>query len=224
MTISMSEPLSPEETGGAFADALTLLRIILTPAIMALIVWRWPDVQISILATALLIIAAVTDILDDIFGGSARNAVRRYGYLDDAADTILMVGVLIAIGFVLWQNDILGWGFALPASFLIGRELLVGLVKGYQLSRFGWPDNPLSNAKGAFAILAICLLVGSPWLTQLLDRLRSGTDKMMEVYSAASPWVWITGQVCLWIAAIFSLLSGYRILTRNLADEIETND
>ena len=113
----MSKPLSPEETGGAFADALTLLRIILTPAIMALIVWRWPDVQISILATALLIIAAVTDILDDIFGGSARNAVRRYGYLDDAADTILMVGVLIAIGFVLWQNDILGWGFALPASF-----------------------------------------------------------------------------------------------------------
>ncbi|MEL6687730.1 MAG: CDP-alcohol phosphatidyltransferase family protein [Pseudomonadota bacterium] len=216
----MNDTLSPEETGGAFADALTLLRLLVTPVIMGLILWRWPEVEISILASALFVIAAVTDILDDVFGGSARSAMRRYGYLDDVADTVLTLGVLIALSIVLWQNDLLHWAYLVPVIILIGREVLVGIVKGYQLSRFGWPDNPISNAKGAFAMLGVSLLVASPWLTQLFDRLRAGTDQTMEVYGAASPMIWVIGQLCLWLAAIFSILSGYRIITRNLADEI----
>jgi hypothetical protein len=59
------------ETRGAFADGLTLIRFILTPVIMAIIVMGWPSTQVAVLATALLIIAAVTDIFDDIIGGSA---------------------------------------------------------------------------------------------------------------------------------------------------------
>jgi len=61
------------ETRGAFADGLTLIRFILTPVIMAIIVMGWPSTQVAVLATALLIIAAVTDIFDDIIGGSERS-------------------------------------------------------------------------------------------------------------------------------------------------------
>lgn len=211
----------PDAAGGAFADALTLLRLIMTPIIMALVIWRWPEPEIAILASFLFIIAALSDILDDFFGGSSRNAVRRYGYLDDAADTILFVGVLIALTWVLKQNGVLHWAYLVPVLILIGREILVGIVKGYQLSRFGWPDNGLSNAKGFFAMLGVCLLVAAPWLTHLVDRLQAGPDNIMEIYGTVSPMVWIIGQLCLWVAALFSVLSGYRILTRNLADEVK---
>ena len=215
--------LTPERAGGAFADALTLLRLLMTPVIMALIIWRWPEPEISILASFLFVVAALSDIFDDFFGGSARNAVRRYGYLDDAADTVLFVGVLLALTWVLRDYSLLHWAYLVPVVILVGREILVGLVKGYQLSRFGWPDNGLSKAKGAFAMMGVCLLVGTPWLTQMFDRFRAGTENALEVYGSVSPMVWSLGQVCLWIAALFSILSAYRILTRDLADEVSRN-
>ncbi|WP_298912193.1 CDP-alcohol phosphatidyltransferase family protein [uncultured Algimonas sp.] len=220
MTTSTNEPRSDDDAviapgggGGAFADGLTFVRLAVTPLIMALILWQWPEPQIAILASVLFIVAALSDVFDDFFGGAARGALRRYGYLDDVADTVLIVGVLIALSVVLWRNGLFQWAFAVPAVILVGRELLVGLVKGYELSRFGWPDNPLSNAKGGFAMLGTCLLVASPWLTQWTDSLRAGTDRAMDVYGSVSPWLWIAGQACLWIAAVFSVLSAYRILT-----------
>ncbi|MGB3456049.1 MAG: CDP-alcohol phosphatidyltransferase family protein [Litorimonas sp.] len=215
MTTSTNDPgtePSPDKAGGAFADALTLLRLLATPLIMALILWQWPEPQIAILASFLFIIAALSDIFDDLFGGSARSSVRRYGYLDDAADTVLFVGVLIALGIVIARNGMMHWAWLVPVAILVLREAIVGIVKGYELSRYGWPDNPLSNAKGAFAMLGTVLMVGSPWLTQLLDRMTAGPDNALEVYGSVSPTIWILGQVCLWIAAIFSVLSGLRIL------------
>lgn len=207
------DALSPSGVSGAFADGLTLVRFAATPVIMALILWQWPDPQVAVLASSLFIIAAVTDIFDDWFGGASRSLLRRYGYLDDIADTVLIVGALMALAIVLHRNGLMHWAFYVPVFVLIGRELLVGLFKGFELSRYGWPDNPISNAKIAFAMLGTTLLVGSPWLTQLLDRVRAGEDRVMEVYSAGSPLIWIVGQACLWFAAIFSLISAYKILT-----------
>lgn len=207
------EALTPSGLGGAFADGLTLVRFVVTPVIMALILWQWPDPQIAILASFLFIIAALTDIFDDWFGGAARSRHRRYGYLDDIADTVLIIGALLALAIVIDQNDVMHWAFAVPVSILIGREILIGFVKGFELSRYGWPDNPISNAKVAFAMLGTTLLVGSPWLTQLWDRVRAGDDRVMDVYSAGSPLIWIVGQACLWLAALFSLISAYKILT-----------
>jgi phosphatidylglycerophosphate synthase len=217
MTTSTNDPepdTPPDTAGGAIADALTLLRLFVTPLIMALVLFAgWPDPQISILACFLFIIAAVSDILDDVFGGSSRNAVRRYGYLDDAADTILVTGVLTALTIVVWRSGLMHWAFLIPVAVLILREVAVGVFKGYELSRFGWDDDTASNLKGGFAMLGTMLLVGAPWLTQALDRLRAGPDRALEVYGAVSPALWIVGQICLWIAALFSLVTGYKILT-----------
>lgn len=207
------DAVTQDGLGGAFADGLTLVRLLVTPVIMALILWQWPDPQIAILASVLFIVAAVTDIFDDWFGGASRSLTRRYGYLDDIADTVLIVGGLTALAIVLFRGGLMHWAFAVPVVILIGREMLVGLLKGFELSRYGWPDNVISNTKTAFAMLGTTLLVGSPWLTQLWDRLRAGDDRVMEVYSAGSPAIWIIGQACLWIAAVFSLISAYKILT-----------
>lgn len=208
-----AEALPPGGLGGAFADGLTLVRIGVTPVIMALILWQWPDPQVAILASFLFIIAALTDIFDDWFGGASRSLLRRYGDLDDVADTVLIVGALLALTIVLYRNGLTHWAFYVPVSVLIGREMIVGLFRGFELSHYGWPDNFVSNAKVFFAMLGTTLLVGSPWLTQLFDRMRAGQDRAMEVYSASSPLIWIIGQACLWLAAVFSLISAYKILT-----------
>ena len=206
-------PLSPEESGGAFADALTFLRIAVTPVIMALVVWRWPDTQIAILATFLFIIAALTDIFDDFFGGASRSVHRRYGYLDDVADTILIVGVLVALSVVLFANGLISWTWLIPVSVIVLREVLIGLFKGFELSRHGWPYNLWSNAKGGFAMLGTALLLASPWLTQWVDMSRANDANVVEVYNNASPLVWVLGEVALWIAAVFSVISAVKILT-----------
>jgi cardiolipin synthase len=213
-----SDTLDAASNGGAFADALTLVRLLVTPAVMALIIWQWPDPQIAILASFLFIIAALTDIFDDWFGGSSRSLMRRYGYLDDVADTLLVVGSLLALSFVIYRSGLLQWAFYVPVFVLVAREIVIGLIKGFELTRYGWPDNWVSNAKSGFAMLGTALLVGSPWLTQLFDRMRAGDDQAMNVYAAGSPLIWIIVQACLWIAAIFSLISGYKILTHRRAE------
>lgn len=219
MITSTNKVSDSENAGGAFADALTLIRLLATPVIMALIVWKWPDPQVAILATFLFIIAALTDIFDDWFGGASRSARRRYGWLDDIADTLLITGVLIALSYVLYRNGYFHWAFAVPVGVIVFREVLVGLAKGYELSRYGWPDNILSNAKGGFAMLGTSLLAASPWLTQWVDSLRAGTDRVMEVYNTGSPLIWMAGELSLWVAAIFSIISGFKILSHRRPKE-----
>ena len=67
---------SPEAAGGAFADALTWLRMLLMPLVVFLIWKGWQpvaqggiDLSLTLLASALFIVAALTDVFDDFFGG-----------------------------------------------------------------------------------------------------------------------------------------------------------
>lgn len=206
-----ADQVSPKEAGGALADALTLARILITPVIMALIIFYWPDTQMAVFASVLFIVAALTDIFDDFFGGDSQSTYRKFGWVDDVADTVLIVGCLIALSIVLFRAKMFAWPFAIPALIIIGRELGVGLVKGYELSRFGWPDTKLSNAKSGLSMLAVCILVASPWLTQALDKMRANRVDPVEVFDAASPWIWIGGQTILWIAAVLSIITAIQI-------------
>lgn len=218
MTTSTNNAPAPNSDGGTadggvFADALTLVRLLVTPVVMALIIWGWPEAQVAALASILFVIAAVTDIFDDYFGGGARSPLRSYGYLDDIADTVLIIGSLIALSIVIYLNGLMHWAYAVPVFIIIAREIMVGFLKGYELSRYGWPDNFYSSAKAGFAMLGTVLLVGAPWLTNWVDRLRANEDNVMAVFSSGSPLIWVLGQGALWLAAIFSLISAYKILT-----------
>ncbi len=209
--INDDNTVSPAEVGGAFADGLTLIRILATPVIMAIIFFYWPETQMAIFASILFIIAALTDIFDDYFGGSARAVHRKFGWADDAADTVLVIGTLLALLAVISRENMLAWPFLVPACILIFREIMVGLAKGFEMSRYGWPDTFLGNSKSGISMLAVCILVGSPWLTQAFDKYRADESNVMEVFNSSSPWIWGTGQVLLWVAAILSIVTAVKI-------------
>jgi phosphatidylglycerophosphate synthase len=229
MTISMNDSDenidSPEAAGGAFADALTWLRMLLMPVVVFLIWKGWQPVEaggidlgLTILASVLFAIAAITDIFDDFMGGNERSIHRRFGYLDDVADTVLVVGTLAALLFVVARANFLSWTFMIPAVILIGREVVVGLLKGFELSRYILPDTRLSNWKSGLSMLATCLLLASPWLQTWFDKIRAGEAHVAEVFATTSPWVWIAGEVCLWIAALLSVVTAIAIFRMDFSE------
>ncbi|MEE9272623.1 MAG: CDP-alcohol phosphatidyltransferase family protein [Robiginitomaculum sp.] len=229
----------PVNTGGALADGLTLIRLILTPVIMFVIYKAWSgkpddplgfvalDLQLVLLASILFIIAAITDVLDDFIGGSADSVHRTFGWFDDIADSVLVSGTLITLMWVTHKAGLLHWTFALPAILLIGRDIIVALVKGAELSKFGFMETKLGDLKSLLAMFAACTLVAAPWLSNLIDGLRvSETAKnAMEVFNNPSPWVWNFGNGLLWAAALLSLITGYKILMTkpNAKEDISTS-
>ena len=214
MTISTNKTgeTSSTKSGGAIADALTFIRLILTPVIMFIIIKGWPDLNMALLASFLMIIAAFTDFLDDYFGGTENAPNRKFGWFDDIADIILVVGTLIALLYVTHRGGVLGWMFAVPAGVIIGREILVGLLKGYDMTKSGWPETKYGSIKNGLVTLGTCLLVASPWITNWIDKAMTNGDNV-EALVTASPQVWMIGQGVLWFAALVSVITGLKILT-----------
>ena len=221
MNTSMNEN-EMKKAGGAFADGLTLIRLLLTPIIMFIIIAKgWPDTTIAILASILFVIAALTDIFDDLTGGAETSRYRKFGWFDDIADMVLIIGTLAAILYVVATQGSLHWSLMIPAVILIGREILVGLIKGFELSRNGWPETNLGTLKTAVTMLAVSLLLAAPWLTPWFESLIANSDNVMGVYDRTSNQVWNTGLFLLWIAAALSLFTGIKLLT---AKSSVTND
>lgn len=214
MTISTNKTgeANSTQTGGAIADALTFMRLLLTPIIMFVVIKGWPDLNMAVLATFLLIFAAMTDFFDDYFGGTERAVHRKFGWFDDVADIVLVLGVLSAMTYIVYKAGMLNWVFAVPVAIIVVRELLVGLLKGYDMTKNGWPETKFGSIKNGLAMLATCILVASPWITTWIDNVLSGKDSV-EALTSTSPYVWMIGQAILWFAALISILTGVKILT-----------
>lgn len=219
---------SKAEAGGVLADALTWSRMLLMPIVVFLIWKGWQPVDqgginlgLTVLASALFLIAALTDIVDDYLGGNERSVHRRYGYLDDIADNILIMGTLAALLYVIARADMLSWIFAIPAIVIIAREVIVCMFRGYELSRYIVPDSKMTNAKSGLSMFATCLLLASPWLQGWLDQLRASPDNVAEVFATTSPWVWMVGQGLLWVAATLSVISAVILFKTPLDNSAE---
>lgn len=200
--------------GGAFADGLTLARAVLTPIVMVIVIMGWPETQWAVLASVLFIIAALTDIFDDLTGGSETSKARQFGWFDDIADTVLVVGTLIALLVAYNKIGSLTWLFAVPALIIILRDVAIGLFKGFELSKNGWPETRFGTIKNAIIMLAVCLLLGAPWLQTWIDSFRVTPDNIQQVYGAPTPLIWYAGLTLLWIGALLSLITGYLLFTR----------
>jgi len=218
MTISTNKTgeTSSTPTGGALADALTIVRLVLTPIIMVVIIKGWPNLDMALLASVLFIVAALTDFFDDYFGGTEMAAHRKFGWFDDVADIILVLGTLAAMLYVTHKSGLLAWTFAIPAGVIIAREIIVGLVKGYEMTKTGWPETRFGDLKNGLVMLGTCILVASPWLTTWIERIIAGEANAMEVYGSTSPYVWLIGEGILWFAAIISLITGFKLLTTKI--------
>ncbi len=232
MSISMNDSQmssqQQSQSRGSFADGLTLFRLFLTPIIMAIILFGWPSNDMALLATTLLLLAALSDFLDDLLGGAATSRYRRWGWFDDIADTVLIIGILIAMAWVIRGQDMMGWAFAIPAGIIILREFLVGftgaVIRGYSLRQYGWPETRYGTLKNSLYIIATCLLLASPWLTNWLDSLRARPDTILQIYGSASAYVWLAGQTLLWIAAILSVLTGAQLIIAKTSSSPHSTD
>lgn len=214
---------------GAFADGLTLIRVILTPIIMFIIVKAWSakagdpsgfvslDLSLVLLASILFVVAALTDIADDFIGGSAHTKGRLLGWFDDIADSVLVAGTLLALTWVIYKAGLLHWLFAVPVTILIVRDIIIWLTKRGSLL-----ETRLGDIKSALAMLGTCILVATPWLSNIVDGFRANgaAEKAVEIYNNASPLVWNCGLTILWIAALLSLLTGFKILTSKTTNPV----
>ena len=222
-------------SGGAFADGLTLIRILLTPVVMFLIIAKgWPEINTALLVAILFAVAALTDLFDDMTGGTETSVYRKLGWVDDIADTILVVGTLAAMAFVIHRTQDpaaasqgkLTLMFMIPVGIIIARELIVALVKGMEFTRTRMFETGLGNFKTAMIMLGTCILLAAPWLTPLLTSVfakggavpkgpvdLSSTDtSAFDAFVNTSGLVWTAGLIILWIGAILSVITGIALL------------
>jgi CDP-diacylglycerol--glycerol-3-phosphate 3-phosphatidyltransferase len=153
---------TPNVTRGGLRSARllaagTATRIVLTPAIMALILI--PDAgddDVRLLATILFCIGAATDWID---GRLARrwNVTSRLGsFLDTTADKLLVSGVLIAL---LGVDRVSPWIVAI----IVGRELVLMAVRGVIASEGEvMAPSSLGKLKTTIQFLAIALAILRP--------------------------------------------------------------
>ena len=95
------------------ANALTLLRLVLTPFVVAAIVERRASAAII-----LFVIAAVTDVLDGAAARGLHLASSTGAYLDPIADKILLSGVFLALAI----GQFVPWWFV---AVVLGRDVFI---------------------------------------------------------------------------------------------------
>lgn len=161
---------------------LTLSRIAVIPALVVTFYLKgnWG----FWLSAGIFLYASVTDFLDGYLARSYQAQSDFGRFLDPIADKLL-----VATSLLLLVHQ--GRADILPAIAIVGREILVsGLREFLAETRISLPVSSLGKLKTGFQMAAITLLLlgaGGP---------------------AFFPTV-LTGRVCLWAAAILTLISGY---------------
>ena len=149
-------------------NVVTMSRIILIPLIIGVFYvpadWMSLDAKNQI-ATAIFILAAVTDWLD---GYLARrlNQMSAFGaFLDPVADKLIVVGALVVL-LALGRVD------ALVALIVIGREIAISALREW-MARVGQTKSVavayIGKLKTVFQMIAIPLLLWHDTLFDLVD-------------------------------------------------------
>ncbi len=183
-------------------NLLSILRVIAAPCVaLAFAAYERPEADR--IAAAIFIGAAVTDYLDGIIarGMGQESAFGRM--LDPVADKAM---VLIALAILMSIYD-LQWQIVAPAALIILREVLVSGLREY-LGAVKLAVTRLAKWKTTLQMFAIgCLL-----LSGALAPLETGASAMSigdRLFSFSSMGLGLAGLVLLWVAAWFTLVSGW---------------
>jgi len=173
-------------------NVLTLSRIAAIPLVVATFYMEGPAPRW--VACALFAAAAVTDWFDGHLA-RRRNQVSSLGrFLDPIADKLLVGAVLFMLA-VFGRIGALG---ILPALVILLREILVsGLREFLAEVRVGMPVTRLAKWKTGLQMTALPVLLVGDAAPDLLQRL-------VPVRQA--------GEVCLWVAALLTLVTGWDYL------------
>jgi cardiolipin synthase (CMP-forming) len=169
-------------------NLLTLSRIAVVPLVVASFFMEgdWP----RWVACWVFVAAAITDWFDGHLART-RNQVSSFGrVLDPIADKLLVGSTL----FMLSSFDRIGVANVLPALIILMREILVsGLREFLAELRVSMPVTRLAKWKTGFQMVALpVLLVGD-----------AGPDFLATK---------TIGLVCLWIAAVLTIITGWDYL------------
>ncbi|GMQ97872.1 MAG: CDP-diacylglycerol--glycerol-3-phosphate 3-phosphatidyltransferase [Acidimicrobiia bacterium] len=144
-------------------NLLAVTRLILTPIAMALILASPGNTTISVVATVVFVVAAITDFADGYLARRWKITTTLGAFLDTVADKILVSGALIALVEI-------GQTSSWVAFIIIGREVaIMGLRSVAALDLGTVPPSMWGKSKAtvqfvaiSVAILNVDILVG-PW-------------------------------------------------------------
>jgi len=167
-------------------NRLTLLRVLLTPVIAAVLLWEWPGAWWPPLAIVLIGLAAFTDLLDG-FLARRRNQVTRLGILlDPIADKFFIATVFICLVAG-------GLAPAWVAIVIVGREFAVTALRMVALERGSSVSvSILGKAKMHLQVYAVLIVLLESWA-------RGPDPSGTGMFGTAA--LWIAATVTIWSGA-----------------------
>jgi CDP-diacylglycerol--glycerol-3-phosphate 3-phosphatidyltransferase len=153
--IPFGEVSRADDRAATFLKAITWLRVVLTPIVMALVLDQRD--RADTLAAALFAVAAVTDFFDGRLARRWKQTTSLGAFLDTTADKLLVSGVLIALVAV-------GRASAWVGFLIVAREMLVFGLKGVASGAEGAVVTPsfLGKAKANLQFVAIFVAILRP--------------------------------------------------------------
>jgi CDP-diacylglycerol---glycerol-3-phosphate 3-phosphatidyltransferase len=140
-------------------NILSLLRILLIPILMVL--YFLPYESANIWATAVFIIAAVTDWLDGYLARKWEQTSPFGAFIDPVADKLIVV---VALVMILFKTPV--WYVLIPVILIIARELTVSALREW-MAELGQRNvvkvSQMGKWKTTFQMIAIsCLIYYKP--------------------------------------------------------------
>src|SRR5579863_6395353 len=182
-------------------NLLTLSRILAMPLVVA--TFYLPAPLGPWIGCAIFTLAGITDWLDGRLARAWQQQSEWGKFLDPIADKLLVSATLL----MLTATQRISASAVLPALVILSREILVsGLREHLAGMRVKMPVSSLAKWKTAIQMVAIgVLLVGD-----------AGPDFLNAK---------ILGEILLWIAAVFTLVTGYQYLAAGIAhvDAVEAS-
>lgn len=176
---------------------LTLTRIALIPLLVA-ITLASEAFWASALASAVFVIAAITDALDGYLARRLKQATLFGAFLDPVADKLLVIAALVVL--VYRYNSL--W-LTVPALVIISREVIVSALREWMAEtrkRHSVLSNLLGKWKTFLQLTAIALLLGGATPEQQLANHNSFVQQL-------SQWVIWLGYPILYLAVVLTILS-----------------
>ena len=144
-------------------NGLTLIRVLLAPAIVILLVYHHTGA-----ALVTFLVAGLTDALDGFFARSRRQRTELGRILDPLADKALVDSAFVALGILgnlpIWLVII---GVSRDAILVAGS-----LILHIQVGRLGNPPSALGRVTTLLQLVTVLLAMGAdlrPWLSPALS-------------------------------------------------------
>jgi CDP-diacylglycerol---glycerol-3-phosphate 3-phosphatidyltransferase len=146
-----------DDRAARFLTSVTYLRVVLTPVVMALVVYADRRTWFVPTAAGLFAVAAMTDFLDGRLARRWKQTTVLGTFLDTTADKLLVSGVLIALVATGRAN-------AWLAFVIIGRELLILGLRGAVTAADGTVVRPSiwGKLKANVQFVAVLLAIWRP--------------------------------------------------------------